>query len=134
MITPHILYITKLNCKSLYEDENLSNNFHYHNSFLTLSFLRRICIQNLQPRMYLYPHWFQLFFVTNDMGSQNNLHSFWQVNNQCLEAEQWLNRYQQEESSKNMDPIQWSSIMKQAVDRFERLASTTCYLIEITLD
>ncbi|PWA36603.1 Heat shock protein 70 family [Artemisia annua] len=42
-----------------------------------------------------------------------------EVNNQCLEAEQWLNRYQQKESSKNMDPIQWSSVMKQATDRFE---------------
>nr|GEW30535.1 heat shock protein 70 family [Tanacetum cinerariifolium] len=52
---------------------------------------------------------------------------------QCLEAEQWFNCYQQEESSKIIDPIQWSSVMKKAIDRFERLASTTCSLIEATL-
>nr|GEZ94385.1 auxin transport protein BIG [Tanacetum cinerariifolium] len=51
----------------------------------------------------------------------NNRHSYWQVNIQCLEAEQWFNRYQQEESSKIIDPIQWSSVMKQAIDRSESL-------------
>nr|GEU80561.1 acyl transferase/acyl hydrolase/lysophospholipase [Tanacetum cinerariifolium] len=51
----------------------------------------------------------------------NNRHSYWLVNIQCLEAEQWFNRYQQEEYSKIIDSIQWSSVMKQAIDRFESL-------------
>ncbi|GKD34568.1 heat shock 70 kDa protein 16-like protein, partial [Tanacetum coccineum] len=42
-----------------------------------------------------------------------------EVNNECLKFEQWLNRYQQQEGFKNMDPIRWATFAQEAMEKLE---------------
>ncbi|GKD34028.1 heat shock protein 70 family protein, partial [Tanacetum coccineum] len=53
-----------------------------------------------------------------------------EVNNECLKFEQWLNRYQQQEGFKNMDPIRWATFAQEAMEKLEWLVPSTCSLIE----